>query len=301
MKPGGLGRGLSALIPGRREESAVNTQTHTAYAPFVKAEENSGNRVMMVPVEKIDRNPEQPRQDFAEAELQDLAQSIREHGILQPLLVTKTGDRFTLIAGERRLRAAKRADLKEVPCLVHLPVTDQEQLELAIIENVQREDLNVIEQAKAYKKLHEEFNMTHDEIAKAVGKERSTITNIIRLMDLPEEMQKAVVDGEMQFSNARTLLGVKDPVKQREAFQKILEGKLSKEDFERIQQKTNVQAHQRVIQKDPQLAQYEEEMGRVLGTRVRIKNIGESGGMIIIDYYSDEEMSGIVDKIKQCG
>ncbi|MDO8511983.1 MAG: ParB/RepB/Spo0J family partition protein [bacterium] len=299
MKPGGLGRGLSALIPSRREEGV--TQTQTAYMPFTKTEEATGNRVMMVGVEKIDRNPEQPRQDFAEADLQDLAQSIREHGILQPLLVTKTGDRFTLIAGERRLRAAKRADLKEVPCLVHVPVTDREQLELAIIENVQREDLSVLEQAIAYKKLHEEFNMTHGEIAQAVGKERPSITNIIRILDLPDEMQKALKEGKMNFGQARTLLAVTEPEKQKEAFQKILEGKLSTKAFERFQQKTNVQSHQRVTQKDPQLAVHEEEMGRVLGTRVRIKKIGESGGNVIIEFYSDEELSGIIEKINREG
>lgn len=299
MKPGGLGRGLSALIPNRHNEGTVATQP--TYSSFVKTEEVTGNRVMMVGVEKIDRNPEQPRQDFAEAELQDLAQSIREHGILQPLLVTKSGDRYTLIAGERRLRAAKRADLKEVPCLVHVPVTDREQLELAIIENVQREDLSVLEQAIAYKKLHEEFNMTHGEIAQAVGKERPSITNIIRILDLPDEMQKALKEGKMNFGQARTLLAVTEPEKQKEAFQKILEGKLSTKAFERFQQKTNVQAHQRVTQKDPQLAAHEEEIGRVLGTRVRIKKIGESGGNVIIEYYSDEELSGIIEKISQRG
>lgn len=297
MKPGGLGRGLSALIPQRREEGAVAIQP--SYSSVVKSEEAAGSRVMMVAVEKIDRNPEQPRQDFSEADLQDLAQSIREHGILQPLLVTKNGDRYTLIAGERRLRASKRAGLKEVPCLVHVPVTDREQLELAIIENVQREDLSVLEQAVAYKKLHDEFNMTHEEIAKAVGKERPSITNIIRILDLPDEMQKALKEGKMNFGQARSLLAVTEPEKQKEAFQKMLDGKLSSKALERVQQKTNVQAHQRVTQKDPQLAVYEEEMGRVLGTRVRIKQIGESGGNVIIEYYSDEELSGIIAKINQ--
>ena len=297
MKPGGLGRGLSALIPQRRDEGSTFVATQPSYSSVVRAEESTGNRVMMVAVEKIDRNPEQPRQDFSEAELQDLAQSNREHGILQPLLVTKDMDRYTLIAGERRLRASKRAGLKEVPCLVHVPVTDKEQLELAIIENVQREDLSVLEQAIAYKKLHDEFNMTHEEIAKAVGKERPSITNIIRILDLPDEMQKALKEGKMNFGQARSLLAVTEPERQKEAFQKMLEGKMSSKALERVQQKTNVQAHQRVIQKDPQLASYEEEMGRTLGTRVRIKKIGDSGGNIIVDFYSDEELSGIIEKI----
>lgn len=295
MTPGGLGRGLSALIPTKRDN--VGMKAPAAYQVQNKNEEVDKGRVMMVPVDKIDRNPEQPRVDFSEVDLQDLAQSIREHGILQPLLVTKSADRYTLIAGERRLRASKRAGLKEVPCLVHSPIGEREQLELAIIENVQRADLNILEQAVAYKKLHDEFNMTHEQIAKAVGKERSSITNIVRILDLPEQMQEAARDGRINYSQARNLLSVTDPQKQQEAFEKVLGGKLGIKEFERIQQRVKVQEHQRVVQKNPQLAQYEEELGRVFGTRVRIKELGEAGGNVIIEYYSGEELSGIVEKI----
>ncbi len=296
MKPGGLGKGLAALIPNKREETSV--RTNFEYQPQVQAEQrvDHTNKVMNISVEKIDRNPEQPRLDFSESDLQDLAASIREHGVLQPLLVTRNGDRFTLIAGERRLRASKRAGLAEVPCLIHGEVDDREQLELAIIENVQRADLNPMEQAIAYKKLNSEFGMTHEEIAKAVGKERPSISNIIRLLDLPEEIQKSVKDSKISFAQARTLLAVGDPAKQKEMFEKLLAGKMGIEELERSTRKVNVGSHTRTLQKDPQLAAYEEQIARALATRVHIKKIGE-GGSIIVEYYSDEELSGIVQKI----
>lgn len=298
MKTGGLGRGLSALIPNRKEETATRSPFGANITnDSMSASEVVEGNVRNVSVEKIDRNPEQPRKEFSEEELQDLAQSIREHGILQPLLVTQNGDRFTLIAGERRLRASKRAGLKEVPCLVHAKVTTQEQLELAIIENVQREDLNPIEQALAYKKLHVEFGMSHEEIAKAVGKERPSISNAIRVLNLPEEMQKAMRENRLQYGHARALLGVADQNEQREMFQKMLDGKMGTRDLEHKMKKVNVASHTRVTQKDPQLASYEEELARVLGTRVRIKAFGESGGNVILEYYSQEELSGIVEKI----
>jgi ParB family chromosome partitioning protein len=268
---------------------------------FEQTEIKMEGNVMNISVDKIDRNPEQPRKEFSEEDLQDLAQSIREHGILQPLLVTKSGDRFTLIAGERRLRAAKRAGLKEVPCLVHAEVTNKEQLELAIIENVQREDLNPIEQALAYKKLHDEFGMSHEEIAKAVGKERPSISNAIRVLNLPEEMQKAMRENRLQYGHARALLGVADQNEQKEMFQKMLDGTMGAEDLEHRMKKVNVASHTRITQKDPQLASYEEEIARSLGTRVRIKSFGESGGNVIIEYYSQEELSGIVEKIGKQG
>jgi len=302
MKTGGLGRGLSALIPSRREEATTRTQFDiNRGSAFEQTQEKVEGNVMNISVDRIDRNPEQPRKEFSEEELQDLAQSIREHGILQPLLVTKNGDRFVLIAGERRLRASKRAGLKEVPCLVHAEVTNKEQLELAIIENVQREDLNPIEQALAYKKLHDEFGMSHEEIAKAVGKERPSISNAIRVLNLPEEMQKAMRENKLQYGHARALLGVADQNEQKEMFYKMLEGKMGTKDLEHKMKKVNVASHTRVTQKDPQLALYEEEMARTLGTRVRIKAFGESGGNVILEYYSQEELSGIVEKITKQG
>jgi ParB family chromosome partitioning protein len=302
MKTGGVGTGLSASIPNKREETVVRAPFNVGRrSDFERTEEKMEGNVMSISVDKIDRNPEQPRKEFSEEELQDLAQSIREHGILQPLLVSQSGNRFTLIAGERRLRASKRAGLKEVPCLVHAAVTSHEQLELAIIENVQREDLNPIDQALAYKKLHVEFGMSHEEIAKAVGKERPSISNAIRVLNLPEEMQKAMRENRLQYGHARALLGVADQNEQREMFQKMMDGTMGTRDLEHKMKKVNVSSHTRITQKDPQLASYEEDIARVLGTRVRIKNFGESGGNVIIEYYSQEELSGIVEKIGKQG
>lgn len=288
MTPG-LGKGLAALIPTRRPEVAVSS-----YAPHGQS---SGHDVLKIPVDKIDRNPRQPRVDFSESDLQDLAQSIREHGILQPLLVTRAGDRYILIAGERRLRASKRAGLKEVPCLVHDAVTDKERLELAIIENVQRSDLNSIEQALAYKQLADEFGLTHDQIAKIVGKERPSVSNTIRLLDLSDDIQEAVRKNEISFSQAKGLLAA-PPERRHEIFEKMMKGKMSVDALERETRKVSVPSHSRHPQKDPQLAAYEDELGRIFGTKVRIKKIGE-GGSVIVEYYSNEELGGIVEKIAQ--
>lgn len=294
MKPGGLGRGLASLIPTKKFEG---TGTGVNFAFQDDGEVVVTGNVMNIPVDNIDRNPEQPRRDFNEADLQDLAQSIREHGILQPLLVSKTGERYTLIAGERRLRASKRAGLLEVPCLVRQDVTNKEQLELAIIENVQRENLNPLDQAAAYYKLHNEFGLSHEQIAKQVGKERPTISNMIRILGLPEEIRQAIKDNKINYTEARALLMAENSEQQKDMFEKTLTGKMSSQEVAHKTKRVKVQSHTRSVQKDPQLAAYENEIARLLGTRVRIKSFGESGGNIIIEYYSPEELSGIVEKI----
>lgn len=297
MRSSGLGKGLAALIPRRRGDGRAADPA--APPPDSAAVENTTaheHRVWQIPSDRIDRNPEQPRAEFSEAELQDLAQSIRAHGILQPLVVTRSGDRFTLVAGERRLRAAKRAGLSEVPCLVHDTTTRQERLELSLIENVQRSDLHPLEQAIAYKRLHEEFGLSHEAIARAVGKERPSVSNIIRLLDLPPEMQEALRIGELNFSAARGLLAAKDPETQRMMFEKIRRGELSMRGLERATRRQRAKPHPRQTQQHPQLKLYEDELGRALGTRVRIKDHGH-GGSIEVEYYSEEELSGIVDRL----
>ncbi len=308
MTPSGLGRGLAALIPQRKDDAAAvagrPSVASLAAAGLLPSEglpsprQDHAHRVLQVPISDIDRNPEQPRSEFSELELQDLAQSIRARGILQPLIVTREGSRYTIIAGERRLRAAKRAGLTEVPCLVHDSLTSRERLELALIENVQRADLNPLEQAIAYKRLHEEFELSHEDIARAVGKERPSISNMIRLLDLPEDMQQALRDGRLSFGQGRGLLAIKDPAKQREAFQRLLTGDLTKQALERETRRVNAAPHTRQTQKDPQLALSEQELGRALGTRVRIKKIGD-GGSIEIEYYSAEELTGIVERLNR--
>lgn len=298
MKPGGLGKGLAALIPGRREGNPLPSvvpggreeRPESARLP------DHQHRVLDIPITKLDRNPEQPRVEFSESDLAELAASIRSHGVLQPLLVTRDGERFTVVAGERRLRAAERAGLTAVPCLVHEVVTAKERLEISLIENVQRSDLNPVEQALAYRRLHEEFGLSHDEIARVVGKERPTISNTLRLLDLPEDMQRALRDGRLTFGQARGLLAVTEPAKQRAMFEQILAGALSTRGLERSVRRVGVKRGDRHTQKDPQLALYEQELSRALGTRVRIKEVGD-GGSIEIEYYSGEELSGIVERI----
>jgi ParB family transcriptional regulator, chromosome partitioning protein len=290
MRTPGLGKGLSALIPPK--PSGVPASMTAGAEP----QPPHGHHVLQIPLTQIERNPEQPRHEFSESDLQDLAQSIRAHGILQPLIVTRSGDRYVLVAGERRLKAARRAGLTEVPCIVHESLTQRGQLELALIENVQRADLNPLEQARAFKRLNEEFGLTHEDIARAVGKERPTVTNTLRLLELPDEMQAAMREGRMTFGQARGLLAVKDSGAQRAMFEKILRGELSARALERKTRTVHVAPHTRRLQNDPQLAAYEQDLSRALGTRVRIKKIGD-GGSVEIEYYSDEELSGIVERL----
>jgi len=287
MRSSGLGKGLAALIPEQWSASASLPQA---------ADLSHAHRVLTIPIEQIDRNPEQPRTEFSESDLQDLAQSIRAHGVLQPLVVTRDGARYTLVVGERRFRAAKRAGLQAVPCIVHDTLTPQERLELALIENVQRTDLSPLEQAVAYKRLHGEFGLTHEDIARAVGKERPTISNTIRLLEIPPDMQAALKRGEITFGQARGLLAVKDLQKQREMFEKIRTGALSTRGLERSTRSVGDRLETRHRPTDPQLALYEQELARALGTRVRIRKVGD-GGSIEVEYYSDEELSGIVERL----
>lgn len=291
MTPRGLGRGLAALIPDRRRAGEPPASASGGVT------EAHAHAVISLPIDRIDRSPDQPRTVFSESELQDLAQSIRTHGILQPLLVTPAGDRYLLVVGERRLKAARRAGLAEVPCVVHAALSDRERLEVSLIENVQREDLTPIEHAAAYRRLHEEFGLTHDDIARAVGKERPTISNIIRLLDLPGDIQAALNDRRITFAQARGLLAARDAVTQREMFEKVLAGALSISGLERATRRANAATRpRRAARSDPQLALYEQELSRALGTRVRIRKIAD-GGTIGIEYYSDEELSGIVARL----
>ena len=192
-KKSGLGRGLDALIPGWEETSVSGP----------------GDKVVQVPIANISPNPHQPRKQFKPEALEDLANSIREHGIIQPLILipAEEANHYTLIAGERRLRAAKIAELNEVPAIVR-SATEQQQLEFAIIENVQREDLNPLERARAYQSLLDGFSLTHEDIAKRVGKSRVSVTNTLRLLNLPPVVQKALLDSEISEGHARALLGL---------------------------------------------------------------------------------------------
>ncbi len=195
-----LGRGLGALIPGRAEAP------HQAHGPGL----------MQVPIDHISPNPYQPRKTFNEASIEELARSVRQHGIVQPLVVTRSGDRFKLIAGERRYRAAQKAGLQSVPVIIKDDIKEGDALEIALIENIQREDLNPIEEASAYHQLHEDFGLTQEEISKRVGKERSTVANFLRLLKLPDSVKKLLASGQLSMGHARALLAVDSPKKQEQ-------------------------------------------------------------------------------------
>jgi ParB family transcriptional regulator, chromosome partitioning protein len=277
----GLGRGLGALIP--TEPSGELSQGLTVVA-----------------VSEISPNPRQPRSDFNEIELSELASSIREHGLIQPLIVTKTATGYTLIAGERRWRAAQLAKLENVPVIVK-ETTPQEMLELALIENIQREDLNAIEEALAYRQLIDEFGLTQEAVADRVGKGRSTVTNLVRLLNLPQEVQQAVLDRQISGAHARELLRLPTAELQIKAKDEMLRLKLNRRGAAQLVDKMLAAEEKPTPQKEkdalsPEMLALQEQFVRSLGTRVSIEKLSK-GGKVVIYYYSDEELQAIYDSI----
>lgn len=253
-----------------------------------------------IPLTRIERNPQQPRVEFSEAELEELSASIREHGVLQPLLVARKPlepgqpERFEIIAGERRWRSAQRAGLATVPCIIHDDLTERERLEISLVENLQRKDLNPIEEGRAYLRLYTEFGLLHEEIAKRVGKSRPAVSNTIRLLDLPELIQASLIKGEINYGQARALLSVLDPAQRQVLFEKMQRGELSARALERMQR--GRKPRRAFKESDPELLRLEREMAKVLGAPVRIKPIGP-GGIIEVDFFSAEELSGILGRV----
>lgn len=278
-RKGGLGKGLDALIPseGSAQEGAA----------------------LYVPVVRIIPNPHQPRADMDAAELQELAASIREHGVLQPLLVTydPQTDQYTLVAGERRWRASQLAGLETVPVIVR-QVTDQERLELALIENVQRADLSPLEKAEAYRQLTEDFGLTHEEISRQVGKSREAVTNTLRLLKLPDGVRAALTAEKITEGHARALLRLATPQAQMAALGSILKWDLNVRQTEELVKKL-LGEKPPARQKKPQpadISELEERLRSSLGTRVTLRH-GKRGGSITIHYYSDEELDALIAQI----
>jgi len=276
----GLGRGLDALIPGRDE-----------------AQTTSGIR--QLPANQINRNPRQPRTHFDPEELAELAASIREHGILQPLIVTSNEEArgYTLIAGERRLEAARKAGLESVPVIIR-EASEQQRLELALIENVQRADLNPLESAEAYRQLAEDFGLSHEEISNRVGKSRTAITNTLRLLKLPQSLQQALIDGAITEGHARALLTLNTPQAQAAALQTILSRDLNVRQTEELVRKLVGQKTTPVHKPPPtpELSALEERLRAHLGTKVNL-NRRRKGGTLVIHFYSDEELDNLVGQI----
>ncbi|MDD4994958.1 MAG: ParB/RepB/Spo0J family partition protein [Patescibacteria group bacterium] len=283
---GGLGRGLSSLIPSSSPSAEA--------AGDAKRPVATGREIAEILIEDIVPNPHQPRESFHHDEMEDLIASIKEHGILQPLILSPKDDKYELIAGERRWRAAKMAGLRTVPAVVRT-VKDQQKLEFALIENIQRQDLNPMEEAKAYKRLIDEFSLTQEEVAKRVGKSRPQVANFVRLLDLPLEIQEAVASGEMPYTQARTLLALDSPRAQLKLFKKIIRDKMTVRDTEKRVGMGRVSAE---AASDPNLAAKEDALRTALGTKVEIKK-RRDGGQIIIEYYSDEEFNNLILRLTE--
>ncbi|MCX6785402.1 MAG: ParB/RepB/Spo0J family partition protein [Candidatus Komeilibacteria bacterium] len=293
MLKGGLGRGLSSLIPQKLNITGI--ESDFSGLPQTVAQD-LGERVKEIELGKIAVNPHQPRENFDHGDLEDLVNSIKKHGILQPLIaVDLSGGQYQLVAGERRLRAAQILELKTVPCLVR-KAQEQEQLELALIENLQRSDLNCLEEARAYKKLMEEFNLTQEEVGIRVGKKRPTIANALRLLDLPQEIQTALKEGRITGSHAKVILSAETEAERLKLFHQIVKLNLTVNQSAGEVRRVRVKGHERIISKDLETAEQEDGLRLALGTRVSITKKG-TGGTIAIDFYSTEELSGIIGKI----
>lgn len=285
-----LGKGLDSLIP--EEIGQVDEFASDSLPPEVLV---SGKTVTEIPIENIDANPYQPRTDFEEDDLQELAESIKVHGIIQPLIVTAENDwKYKLVAGERRLRAAKLAGLSTVPVIVRT-YSQQQQLEVALIENVQRSDLKPLEQSVAYEKLVDQFNMTHVGIGKAVGKATSTITNIIRLNNLTRKAKIALNEGVITEGHARTLLSLTDPIRQDQFLHYIIKHNLTVRHAETLirEFKGGVEIkHSKVAEAEAPQRKLTQDLGKYLGTKVSLHKTAK-GGKLQIEYYSDEELARI--------
>ena len=255
----------------------------------------------MVPINKVEPNKEQPRKHFNEDALLELSESIKQMGIIQPIVVQDRNSYYEIIAGERRWRAAKQAGLKKIPVIIK-NYTEQEIVEISLIENIQREDLNPIEEAFAYKRLLEEFNLKQDEVAERVSKSRTAVTNSIRLLKLNEKVQQMVIDDMIQTGHARALLGIEDLEKQYNMAQKVFDEKLSVRETEKLVKK--VQKEKEEVEKtkmDKQLEivyqDLEEKMKQILGTKVSINAKDENKGKIEIEYYNKEDLDRLIDMI----
>lgn len=295
-KTSGLGRGLSSLIPTKKSISAdgdnnSTTPVPSAVAPLLDTDE----RIEQLSVDAIVANPHQPRTAFDSAELDDLAASIKEHGIILPLIATKVGDgQWQLIAGERRLRAAKLAGLKTVPVIVR-DLNEQKQMELALIENLQRADLNPLEVARVYQKLIDEFNLTQDQLGKRVGKSRPAVTNTLRLLGVHQTVRTAIENGEISGGHARVLAGLPEE-DQLTMLKKIKELGMTVRDTEQAGRQVVVEKHIRKLSVDPEMREREAILQAALGTKVEIKKSG-TGGQIIIKFFSLDELEGIISHI----
>jgi ParB family chromosome partitioning protein len=287
-----LGRGLSALLPPRAATIAVEQAPEPV---------STGPQIASIPIANIQPNPLQPRSIFDATRLEELAKSIETHGIIQPILVRRQGSSYELIAGERRLRAAKLAGLIEVPAIIQ-DYADERILEIALIENIQREDLNPMETAQALERLHTEMNLSHEEIASRTGKDRTTITNMIRLLRLPREVQLLVAERRLSMGHARAILGLVSTELQTQVAEKAAAQGFSVRQVERLVKKVNEpRVPSEDALQDPNIKAAVGSLEAALGTRVRIVEKSDQRGRIEIEYYSQEELQRIYEWIVSTG
>ena len=287
-KKGGLGKGLDTLIPPKEK-----TTQKTEIVEIKKIEE-------YVDINKVEPNKDQPRKSFNEDSLIELSESIKQHGIVQPLVVAKKDDYFEIIAGERRWRAAKKAGLKEVPVVV-IDYSPQEIMEIALIENIQREDLNPVEEAMAYQRLIKEYDLKQDEVAERVSKSRTAITNSIRLLKLDERVQNMLIQESISSGHARALLAVKDGDEQYNLAMKIFDEKLSVRETEKLIKslgKEKAKPKKKELKNDFVYRDLEEKLKTVTGTKVMINRKTEKSGKIEIEYYNQEDLEKIIGFFK---
>jgi ParB family chromosome partitioning protein len=290
-----LGRGLSALIPDTGDALPVNGKDDHESAP-------AGHSVLDLPIDAIEPNPHQPRERFDEASVGELADSIKQKGLLQPINVRRWGTGYQLIAGERRLRASRIAGLTEIPALVVNVTSDEEMMELSLIENIQRENLNPIEEARAYRSLVEECFLTQEEVAERVSKNRSTITNTLRLLSLPDGVRDALEAGEISMGHARALLGLEDDDARIVLCRDIIAKGLSVRRVETLVKEARdghrpSQPKVRKAAKDPLVADAEDQLRRHLGTAVHINQKGKVG-RIEIEFYSTDDLNRILELLE---
>ena len=319
----GLGRGLDAFFPDRT--SAVKESTRKTTTKTVKAEKKTGETekeagntvaakrktagsksgAMFVKISSVEPNINQPRKQFDEDALLELSESIKQYGILQPLLVSDKKDYYEIIAGERRWRAAKLAGLKEVPVIVK-EFTDQELVEISLIENIQREDLNPVEEAMAYKRLIDEFHLKQDEVAERVGKSRTAVTNSMRLLKLSEKVQQMLIDEMITAGHARAILAISDKEKQETVAMKVFDEKLSVRETEALVKRMleppkTEKKSKFTTAEDAIYESLEEKMKSIMGTRVQIHRKKNDKGKIEIEYYSKDELERIIDLFESIG
>lgn len=298
----GLGKGLDSIIPASTKVEKSKTAAKTAKSVKEEVVLEEG-QVVKINITKIEPNREQPRKNFDEDAILELSDSIKQYGILSPLVVQDRKDHYEIIAGERRWRAAKKAGLKEVPAIIK-NYTEQEIVEISLIENIQREDLNPIEEAQAYKRLLTEFNLKQDEVAARVSKSRVAVTNSMRLLKLCDEVQQMVIEGKISTGHARALISIENPEKQYEIAQKIFDEKLSVRETEKLVKNLDkIPKKPKLVAKNESLEtayrQLEEKLKSKIGTKVQISSSakGDGSGKIEIEFYNTDDLEKIADKL----